>query len=248
MGNLMRILWSFLGKGGWLILLIAAILVHIKRYGDARADNALLERDVEEAQAAGDSLRDSLRAAHERWRLSDSLLGVIREENAAIARHNVELKAERDTARAQRDLARAELHRADSMLALARHAVDTTALEPPVLQLILAERRAGEAARNDAAACDNELENCEERVANRDSLIAGKDVEIQEQQKQLVEKSDAIQSLETFQLRQDSIIRQQDQQLHPGLFKRVENNIVPIAIGGGLTLAILEIIKGLAGR
>lgn len=218
-----------------------------ERYGDSRADNALLERDVETAQAAGDSLRDSLRALHERWRLSDSLLGVIRQENAVIARRNVELEAERDTARAERDLARAELHQADSMLALARHAVDTTALDPPVLQLILAERRAGEAARNDAAACDGELGNCEERVANRDSLIAGKDVEIQEQQKQLAEKSDAIQSLEAFQLRQDSIIRRQDRQLNPGFFKRVENDLVPIAIGGGFTFAILEIIKGLAG-
>jgi len=232
-----------------LVVLVVMAAIYVagsikKMIDDAASYNALQEnleqlserveaqgRDMEQLNAMlrEDSLViDSLRA--ERARLDAAMAG-LRADSLRMGRRLTEARAAR--------------YQADSTLAALRHATDETLLDPEAYKLVLAERAAGDRAREEANACDTALENCEKRGMNLAGQIGTLQVESQTLQKDLDSTKVELLDWQSLSSSQDSTITDLNDRLKPSFWKSLRSpSFLYGAAAGGALAALIALLVG----
>lgn len=154
----MMAVWTFLSKGGWILLVLAVIATGIKLYGDQRARAAraevLLEQFVERS--------DSLEAELDVRAIQDS----IRRDSLRL------LRADRTRLQGAYRAAQQDAQEANDSLGVLRDAVDEPSLPGAVQQLLAGERRATATAQKEARKCSVVLRNCDDERGVLEAQVA----------------------------------------------------------------------------
>ncbi len=222
------------------------VVASVKLYIDKAAAYEVLQDDIAALRADGAVLRDSIAAHRARVAERDSIIVALRAETTQLREVRAALMQQRRVLRTELADARRARFEADSALFAAREAVDENRLPRHVTRLLLAERTAAEAAREEARSCDATLGNCEEEVANLEAQIGGKDAEIELLDKTVAEKAALIVDLETFNARMDSTVTVLNDQLKPSFFESLTDSkfLTGTAIGVGLGVVVTLLVSG----
>jgi chromosome segregation ATPase len=210
-------------------------------------------------KAKYEALQDQLAVLDERVAAENRdvarLVAMLREDSALIDSLNADLAArdERLVLLAEDSLAmglklteiRAARYQADETLAALRGTVNEDRLPRPVQQLLVAERSAGDVARQEAEACDDLLGNCEERSATLQGKVGTLETEAQVLQKDLDSARVELFDMQALSKSQDSAITDLNDQLRPSFWKSATSKEFLTGAGAGaLAILVLRLIFG----